>query len=169
MKRDSTLNFSNEGLTANNPNYLLPYTSAFDLQSSTTNQVKLYLDYNPMANLGFAFEGNWAKQDYDDVTYGRTSSERQGYFLSGNWGDASKADGERLRQLGRNEVPVQPPLHRHGRGRPESAGGILHGSQSELLQPVLLPEFRFVQLELGDQGHDVHDRRWHGLAGHAVA
>ncbi|MEO8345457.1 MAG: MtrB/PioB family outer membrane beta-barrel protein [Betaproteobacteria bacterium] len=90
LKRDSTLNYSNAGLTANNPAYLSSYTSAFDLQSSTTNQVKLYLDYNPLPLLGFSFEGTWAKQDYDNVTYGRTGSDRQGYFLTGNWGEAGK-------------------------------------------------------------------------------
>jgi hypothetical protein len=37
LKRDSTLNYSNAGLSPNDPNYLLPYTSAFDLQSGTTN------------------------------------------------------------------------------------------------------------------------------------
>ena len=26
-----------------------------------------------MANVGMSFEGNWAKVDFDDVTYGRTS------------------------------------------------------------------------------------------------
>ena len=44
LKRDSDLNFSNNPLPnggANNPNFLLPFTSAFDLQSNTTNQVKL--------------------------------------------------------------------------------------------------------------------------------
>ena len=44
LKRDSDLNFTNDPLPnggANNPNFLLPFTSAFDLQSSTTNQVKL--------------------------------------------------------------------------------------------------------------------------------
>ena len=64
-------NFGNDPLPnggANNPNYLLPYTSAFDLQSSTTNLLKLYLDWNPMANVGLSFEGNWAKVDFDDVT-----------------------------------------------------------------------------------------------------
>ena len=90
LKRDSTSNYSNAGVSPNDPNYLLPFTSAFDLQSSTTNQVKLYLDYSPMPLLGFSFEGNWAKQDFDDHTYGRTNSERQGYFLSANWGNASK-------------------------------------------------------------------------------
>jgi outer membrane protein OmpA-like peptidoglycan-associated protein len=110
LKRDSTLNFSNAGLTANNPDYLLPYTSAFDLQSSTTNQVKLYLDYNPMANLGFSFEGNWAKQDYDSVTYGRESSDKQGYFLSGNWGNASKL---MLSAFGSWEETKYPSGHRY--------------------------------------------------------
>ena len=110
LKRDSTLNYSNEGLTANNPNYLLPYTSAFDLQSSTTNQIKLNLDYNPMPLLGFSFEANVAKQDYDDVTYGRTSADRQGYFLSGNWGDASKL---MLSAFGSWEETKYPSSHRY--------------------------------------------------------
>ena len=51
VKRDSTPNSTTTPpLTANNPDYLLPYTSAFDLQSMTANQFKLYLDWNPMAS-----------------------------------------------------------------------------------------------------------------------
>jgi len=87
-KRDSEHNFTNDPLPnggANNPDYLLPFTSAFDLQNSTTNAVKLTLDWNPMDNVGLSFEGNWAKINYDDVTLGRTDSKRQGYFLSGYW------------------------------------------------------------------------------------
>ena len=49
-----TLNFTTNGLTANDPNYLLAFTSAFDLQSATTNQVKLNLDWNPLPSLGLA-------------------------------------------------------------------------------------------------------------------
>jgi hypothetical protein len=37
---------------ANNPNFLLPFTSAFDMQSNTTNLWKLYLDWVPMNNVG---------------------------------------------------------------------------------------------------------------------
>ncbi len=88
LKRDATSNYSNAGLSANDPNYLLPYTSAFDMQSSTTNEVKLILDWSPMPMLGLSFEGKWAKQDFDDHTYGRGNTDQQGYFLSGNWGDA---------------------------------------------------------------------------------
>ncbi len=167
LKRDATLNFSNAGLTADNPNYLLPYTSAFDLQSSTTNQVKLYLDYNPMANLGLAFEGNWAKQDYDDVTYGRTSSERQGYFLSGNWGDASKL---MLSAFGSWEETKYPSGHRYigtVAGGPNPPAGYCTAANPNCYSPSCLPEFRFVQLELGDQGSDLYDRCRAGLAGHA--
>ena len=110
VKRESTLNWTTEGLTSNNANYLLPFTSSFDLQSSTTNQVKLYLDWNPLPLLGFSFEGNWAKQDYNDVTYGRTSSDRSGYFLSGNWGAADKL---MLSAFGSWEETKYPSSHRY--------------------------------------------------------
>ncbi len=112
VKRDSTLNFTNDGLPggANNNNYLLPYTSAFDLQSNTTNQVKLYLDWNPMANAGMSFEGTWTKVDFDDVTYGRTQSDRQGYFLSGFWNPASSV---RVNAFGSWEEAKYPSNHRY--------------------------------------------------------
>jgi outer membrane protein OmpA-like peptidoglycan-associated protein len=110
LKRDATLNYSNTGLSPNDPNYLLPYTSAFDMQSSTTNQVKLYLDYSPLPLLGLSFEANWAKQDFDEHTYGRATSERQGYFLNANWGDASKF---MLTAFGSWEETKYPSDHRY--------------------------------------------------------
>ncbi|TMH37647.1 MAG: hypothetical protein E6H66_01930, partial [Betaproteobacteria bacterium] len=45
IKRDSTHNFSNEGVSPNDPNFLLPFTSAFDMQDLTTNGIRLYLDW----------------------------------------------------------------------------------------------------------------------------
>ena len=113
VKRDSTPNFDNDPLPnggANNPNYLLAYTSSFDLQSSTTNLWKLYLDWNPMANVGFSFEGNWGKVDYDDVTYGRTKSDRQGYYLSGFW---NASDTVKLNAFGSWEETKYPSNHRY--------------------------------------------------------
>ena len=44
ITRDSDSNFSNVGVSPNNPNYLYPYTSAFDMQAMTANQIKLNLD-----------------------------------------------------------------------------------------------------------------------------
>ena len=85
IDRDSTRHHSNDGVSPNDPGYLHGFTSAFDLQSSTTNQFKLLVDWTPLANLGVSFEGNWSKVDYDEVTYGRTSVDRQGYFASVNW------------------------------------------------------------------------------------
>jgi outer membrane protein OmpA-like peptidoglycan-associated protein len=72
--------------------------------------VKLYLDYSPLPLLGFSFEGNWAKQDFDDHTYGRANSERQGYFLNANWGDASKL---LLTAFGSWEETKYPSDHRY--------------------------------------------------------
>jgi outer membrane protein OmpA-like peptidoglycan-associated protein len=90
IKRDSTLNYSNAGVSQSDPNYILPYTSAFDMQDMTANQIKLNLDWNPMPLLGFSFEGNWIQQNYNNVTYGRTDDDRQGYYLSANWGDPNR-------------------------------------------------------------------------------
>ena len=110
LKRDSTLNYSNAGLSPNDPNYLLPYTSAFDLQSGTTNLIKLSLDWNPVANVGVSFEGDWSKTDYDQVTYGRTSNDKQGYFLSGYW---NPSDKWRLSAYGDWEQVKYPSDHRY--------------------------------------------------------
>ena len=173
LKRDSDLNFSNDPLPnggANNPNYLLPYTSAFDLQSNTTNLVKLYLDWNPMTNVGVSFEGNWAKIDYDDVTYGRTESDRQGYFLSGYWDASARV---KLNAFGSWEDTKYPSNHRYigtVAGGPTPPSGLLHGRESELLRPVRPAEpQQLLQLELGDQGQDVDDRRGCRLAGDGSA
>jgi len=113
LKRDSTLAFSNDPLPnggGNNPEFLLPFTSAFDYQSNTTNLVKLVLDWTPMANTGVSFEANWAKVDFDDVTFGRTSNDRQGYFLSGYWNVSEKV---KINAFGDWEETKYPSNHRY--------------------------------------------------------
>ncbi|HEY2815884.1 MAG TPA: MtrB/PioB family outer membrane beta-barrel protein [Casimicrobiaceae bacterium] len=90
INRDATSNFSNDGVSPNDPNFLLPFTSAFDTQSSKTNQVKLDLDWSPIPFLGLSFEGTWAHQNFEEHTLGRADNKRQGYFLSGNWGIPDK-------------------------------------------------------------------------------
>ena len=113
IKRDADLNFTNDPLPnggANNPNYLLPFTSAFDLQSNTTNLFKLYLDWVPTVNTGLSFEGTWANVDYDDVTYGRTSNDKQGYFLSGYW---NLSDKWKFNAFGSWEETKYPSNHRY--------------------------------------------------------
>ncbi|MCC7327682.1 MAG: MtrB/PioB family outer membrane beta-barrel protein [Burkholderiales bacterium] len=110
IKRDATLNWSNAGVSPNDPNYLLRYMSSFDMQDMTANQIKLTLDWNPLPLLGLSFEGNWVNQDYDDVTFGRTSADRQGYFVSGNWGAADKL---MLNAFGSWEEVKYPSGHRY--------------------------------------------------------
>ncbi len=113
IKRDADLNFTNDPLPvggANNPNFLLPFTSAFDLQSNTTNLWKLYLDWTPTANTGLSFEGTWAKIDYDDVTFGRTSNDKQGYFLTGYW---NLSDKWKFNAFGSWEETKYPSDHRY--------------------------------------------------------
>ena len=169
MKRDSTLNFSNDPLPnggANNPNYLLPFTSAFDLQSNTTNLVKLTLDWNPMMNVGLSFEGNWAKVDFDDVTYGRTKSDRQGYFLSGYWNASNTV---KLNAFGSWEEAKYPSNHRYigtVAGGPNPPSGYCTAANPNCYDPFAPPSRQqLLQLELADQGQDVDVRRGRRLAG----
>jgi outer membrane protein OmpA-like peptidoglycan-associated protein len=110
IKRDSDHTHTTAGISPNDPNYLLAYTSAFDMQSSTTNQFKLYLDWAPLPTVGVSFEGVWSNIDYDDVTLGRTKSERQGYFLSGNW---AASPALRLNAFGSWEETKYPSNHRN--------------------------------------------------------
>jgi len=142
VKRDSTLNYSNDPLPnggANNPNYLLPFTSAFDLQSSTTNLVKLTLDWTPMNNVGLSFEANWAKVDYDDVTYGRTKSDRHGYFLTGYW---SASDTLKLNAFGSWEQAKYPSAHRYigtVAGGPNPPSGYCTTANPNCYDPFAVP------------------------------
>ena len=63
-----------------------------------------------MMNVGVSFEGTWAKVDFDDVTYGRTKSDRQGYFLSGFW---NASDTVKLNAFGSWEETKYPSNHRY--------------------------------------------------------
>jgi outer membrane protein OmpA-like peptidoglycan-associated protein len=110
MKRDSTLNYSDAGVSPNDPNFLLPFTSAFDMQDLTTNEVRLYLDWTPMPLLGVSFEGNWATNNYNNVTLGRTDNDVQGYYLSVNWGDPEKF---MVRGFGDWQQTQYPSNHRY--------------------------------------------------------
>jgi OOP family OmpA-OmpF porin len=112
VKKDATRNFTNDGLPggANNNEFLLPFTSAFDMQDSTTNLGKLNLDWSPLDNLGLWFEGVWGKTTYDDVTFGRTDQERQGYYLGGNW---NPMPALRLNAFGSWERYEYPSNHRY--------------------------------------------------------
>jgi OOP family OmpA-OmpF porin len=110
IKRNSTHNFSNDGVSPNDPNFLLPFTSAFDMQDLTTNEVRLYLDWTPMPLLTTSFQGNWARNNYNNVTLGRTDNDMQGYYLSVNWGDAEKL---MIRGFGDWQQTKYPSNHRY--------------------------------------------------------
>ena len=110
IKRDSTSNFSNAGLSPNDNNYLLPFTSAFDMQDLTTNGVRLWLDWQPMPLLTTSFQGDWARNNYNNVTYGRTDNDVQGYYLSASWG---APDGIMVRGFGDWQQVKYPSNHRY--------------------------------------------------------
>ena len=107
LKRDGHRNDPGSTWTAGRttPQYLTNFTSAFDMQSSTTNQVKLNLDWTPMQLLGLSFEANWIKQNFDDVTYGRNNNDRQALLPERRLGRPEQAAGQRVRRLGAVKYP----------------------------------------------------------------
>jgi hypothetical protein len=110
IKRDADHIHTTNGISPNDPEYLLAYTTAFDMQSNTTNQLKLYLDWSPIPSLGLSFEGTWSKVDYDEAVLGRTKADKQGYFLSGNWNASDKL---RFNAFGSWEEAKYPSNHRN--------------------------------------------------------
>jgi len=110
LKRDATSNYSNAGLSTSDPNYLLPFTSAFDMQDLTTNEVRLYLDWTPLPLLTASFQANWARNNYDNITYGRTDNNMDGYYLSVNWGAPDKI---MVRGFGDWQETKYPSNHRY--------------------------------------------------------
>lgn len=89
VDRTSTFLWGNQGVSANDNNYLLRFVSAFDNQDMKGNWLKLTLDWAPMPLVGVSFEGIWKDNDYQRVTLGRTSDRRQEYYLTASYGNAS--------------------------------------------------------------------------------
>ena len=89
------------GSRPNDPNYLLRYTTAFDLQSNTTNLLKLYLDWNPLPAVGVSFEGVWSKIDYDDAVLGRTARRPPGLLPERQLERDREVEAQRLSAAGR--------------------------------------------------------------------
>ena len=176
IKRDSDSNLSDAGIDANDPNYLLRYTSAFDLQSSTTNLLKLNLDWNPMAQRrACRSKASGARRTTTTSRWAARSNDRQGYFLSGKWAAADKVS---LNAFGSWEQTKYPSNHRYigsvssgtGTAPNNSPPGWCTTNNPNCYSPVTAPGIvarrpAVVQLELADQGPDVDDRRRRRLAG----
>ena len=92
IKRDSDLNYSNDPpvVGANDPNYLLPYTSAFDMQNTRPTRSSCTSTGSRCRYWACPSRATGSSRNYNDVTLGRTDNDRQGYFLSANWGDPDK-------------------------------------------------------------------------------
>ena len=113
IKRDSTLNFRNHGSRRRREQPELPARRTrrrSTCRATRPTSSSCTLDWAPMQNVGVSFEGTWGKVDYDDVTFGRTSSDRQGYFLSGNW---TASDRIKLNAFGSWEETKYPSNHRY--------------------------------------------------------
>ena len=100
------------------------------------------------------------------MTYGRTKSDRQGYFLSGYW---NASDTVKLNAFGSWEEAKYPSNHRYigtVAGGPTPPSGYCTLANPNCYDPFAAPNRQqLLQLELADQGQDVDGRRGRRLAG----
>jgi len=90
LQRRSDFLLGNVGVDANDPEFLVRFTSRFDYADLDRNEIKLNADWSPMPMFDVALEANWKDNNYKDITLGRTGDRRTEVYLSGSWGDPSK-------------------------------------------------------------------------------
>ena len=83
----------------------------FDIANVHQDLLKVVLDYNPLPFMDLSFEGIYKKNDYKDTALGRTSDDRQEYYLSFSFGDPKKL---RLLVFGDIELMKYNSTHRVG-------------------------------------------------------
>ena len=136
IQRDSTLNFTTNGLTANDPNYLLALhvgvrpAERHDQPAQAEPRLEPAAVAGPRVRRGMVQPGLRRRDPRPDQV------RPPGLLPVRQLGRRRQAGAERVRQLGADQVSVEPPVHRHGGRRADAAPGLLHAGEPELLQPV---------------------------------
>jgi MtrB/PioB family decaheme-associated outer membrane protein len=90
LQRRSDFLQGDVGVDANDPEFLVRFTSRFDSSDLDRNEIKFNADWSPLPLLDFSLEADWKDNRYKDITLGRSSDKRNEIYLSGGWGDPSK-------------------------------------------------------------------------------
>jgi MtrB/PioB family decaheme-associated outer membrane protein len=91
LTRDSNFLLGNSGTSPTDPNWILRYTTAFDVSNVDQTAWKLQLDYSPMEFLDLGLEGTWKKNDFKDNILGRTKDDRSELYVSASYGNPDSA------------------------------------------------------------------------------
>ena len=176
IKRDATSNFSNAGVSPNDPNYLNPYTSAFDMQSNTTNLLKLYLDWTPIQAVGGLVRGHVGPGRLRRRDLRPHERQTPGLLPTGNWNASDKV---KLNAFGSWEQIKYPSDHRYigtVAGGPSPPSGFCTAANPNCYDPFAAPYQQSpgsttasYNWSSGTQGRDVDARRRRRLASHGEA
>jgi len=90
LERRSDFLWGNLGTTGADAEFLNRFVSAFDLSDLNRDEVKVSVDVAPMRMVDLSFEGVWRKNDYQDITFGRTNDKRYELYGSASFGDFSR-------------------------------------------------------------------------------
>jgi MtrB/PioB family decaheme-associated outer membrane protein len=123
LQRRSDFKLGDVGVDANDPEFLVRFTSRFDSDDLDRNELKLFADWTPLPLLDFALEATWRDNRYKDITLGRSSDKRNQFYFSGGWGDPAKL---RITGFGDFEYIWYDSDHRNvGAGScPSTSGGV---------------------------------------------
>ena len=87
------------------------YFVAYDVSNANQNQVKLVLDWTPVALFDTGFEAAYKRTEYKDLGYGRNEDHRQEYNLTLSYGDPK---GFRVTALANYEYVEFNQMYRNG-------------------------------------------------------
>ena len=89
LNRSSDFLTDDAGFNANSPFYLERFNRAYDVADVDQHLIKAVVDWTPMPFLDFGLEAYFKKNDYKDLTLGRTKDERKEFYASVSYGDPS--------------------------------------------------------------------------------
>ena len=84
LNRDADQEYET-GVTIYEPEYIERYVQRFDYTSKKKNELKVILELYPIDTLDFGLEYTYAKNDYDNVTLGRTEDKGHEFYVDFMW------------------------------------------------------------------------------------
>jgi MtrB/PioB family decaheme-associated outer membrane protein len=85
LNRNNETDFDFAGVTNVDAEYIERFIQRFDVTDKDKDEIKVCLEVYPVDFLDFGLEYSYAKNDYDDVTLGRTEDTRHKFYVDFLW------------------------------------------------------------------------------------
>ncbi len=85
LNRDTDTNFDLTGLTITDAEYIAQFVQRFDVASKAKNALKFAVELSPLDTFDFGLAYTYVKNDYHDVTLGRTEDTGHEFYADFMW------------------------------------------------------------------------------------